>query len=154
MKRLTAVIVSVLGVLSVFGALSAAEAQGNRQGVPAGGTCEAMLSSPAFSLAGVVSEAGDPGSRDGITVTAESGEDVILYGLGPTRYWEGLEIDKPVVGDVVQIDGKVLTIGETVRNIIVNLTYEDGSSIQLRDAATGCPLWRMTGKRTKAPSAN
>jgi hypothetical protein len=102
----------------------------------------------------VVSEACDPGSRDGITVTTESGEDVILYGLGPTRYWEGFEIDKPVVGDIVQIDGKVLTIGETVRNIIVNLTYEDGSSIQLRDAATGCPLWRMTGKRAKAPSAN
>ncbi len=154
MKKLTALALPVFVVIFIAGALSAAEAQWNRHQTVSNVTCDPILSAQSFVISGIVSAVSAPDSREGITVTTGSGEAVALYGLGPARYWEDLDIDRPVVGDVVLIDAKAVTIGEDVKNIILSLAYEDGSTIQLRDVATGCPLWRVMGKRARAGSAN
>jgi hypothetical protein len=77
---------------------------------------------------------------------------VTFYGLGPIRYWDSLSIERPVVGDTVAIEAKTVTLNDAAVNIIVSLAYEDGSSIQLRDTETGCPLWSGFSRRAQGGS--
>jgi hypothetical protein len=83
-------------------------------------------------------------SYDGLTLTKEGMEDMVVFGLGPVSYWNSFDpaVPRPSTGDVVTVEYKPVTFGDVVKNILFSLAYEDGIKIQLRDPATGCPLWR------------
>jgi hypothetical protein len=72
------------------------------------------------------------------------GEDIniFIFGIGPTWFWEALEteIDRPAVGDVIEVMGFTVDYSGTSRNIAVSIVI-DGYTVLLRDEA-GYPLWR------------
>lgn len=150
MKKSFLLLSAALLVLALA-TVSSADGKGKRFQNQAPQACTLVLTAPSFFVEGTVSAVSTPDAQEGITVSATTGN-VTLYGLGPVRYWEGLGIDRPVVGDAVRIEAKSVTMNDVAINIIVSLAYEDGSAIQLRDAETGCPLWRGSGRRTEAGS--
>jgi hypothetical protein len=67
-----------------------------------------------------------------------------VFGIGPTWFWESLGIERPVVDDVIQVEGYTVDYsGVSSRNIATSITYEEApsNSIELRDDQ-GYPLWR------------
>lgn len=66
---------------------------------------------------------------------------VIVYGIGPVRYWESVGIERPAVGDEVTVSGYSVDFNGELRNIAMSITV-DGTAVQLRDPDTALPLWR------------
>jgi len=94
-----------------------------------------------FTYDGVITSAGVPG--DGVEISTADGL-VIVYGLGPYRYWESLGLDKLealAVGASISVTGIVMDFSGELRNLVTTVTV-DGLTIDLRDPATGKPLWR------------
>lgn len=147
MRKVLLLLLTAIVILSAVSFASAAGKKNSFHNI-APQACAPVLLASTFTTTGIVSAVSTPDARNGITVSTPDG-DVAFYGLGPTRYWDGLGIDRPQVSDFVQIEAKAVTVNESVINIIVNLAYEDGSSIQLRDPETGCPLWRGISRGTQ-----
>ncbi len=81
-------------------------------------------------------------SMNGFVFTLDSGDEVVLYGLGPKKFWDEAGIDRPTVGDNLTIDAfKVELEDGSVRYIIKKITDENGNSLTLRDEDTGLPVW-------------
>jgi hypothetical protein len=94
-----------------------------------------------FTYDGVITSAGVPG--DGVEISTADGL-VVVYGLGPNRYWESLGLDKLetlAVGASISVTGIVMDFSGELRNIVTTVTV-DGVTIDLRDPETGEPLWR------------
>jgi len=93
---------------------------------------------------GVVSDVSYAGS--GMEVTVDDGSVVMVYGIGPYRYWDSLEIDRPVVGDVVTVSGMEVDFNGTLRIVAMSITVDGQTTAQLREACVGGtggqPLWR------------
>jgi len=92
---------------------------------------------------------GEPFLYEGTVVSIGSGlgmeiatadSSVIIYGIGPVRYWESLGVDRPAVGDAVTVEGFAVDYSGTVRNIAMTITV-NGIEVQLRDLDTAQPLW-------------
>lgn len=68
------------------------------------------------------------------------------YGIGPYRYWDSLEIDRPVVGDVVTVSGMEVDFNGTLRIVAMSIAVDGQTIVQLREACVGgtggLPLWR------------
>lgn len=94
-----------------------------------------ILSGTPVTVSGIVSEIGR-----GLKIDTGS-EIMTVYGIGPVRYWEEQEVDKPEVGDEVVIDGYEVTFSDGIARIIAMSATVNGVEIQLRDAETGLPLW-------------
>jgi hypothetical protein len=65
-------------------------------------------------------------------------------------YWESKEVDYPEVGDSLTVEGNTVDYDSTVRNIAMSITItidNETKTIQLRDSATGQPLWRGINKK-------
>ena len=75
----------------------------------------------------------------GLVLSTADG-DVAIYGIGPYRYWDGLGVEHPVVGDTLTVSGYAVDYNGVVRNIAVTVTVGD-ATVELRDEA-GAPLWR------------
>jgi hypothetical protein len=82
---------------------------------------------------------------DGIVI-AVAGENITIYGIGPVRYWDSLELVKPAVGDTVTVTGYTVDYNGELRNIAVTINV-GGVEVPLRDADTGTPLWRQGGQK-------
>jgi hypothetical protein len=82
----------------------------------------------------VVCEGNDECAED------ETGENIAVFGIGPSWFWESLGIDRPVVGDVIHVTGYEVDYSGTIRNIAVTIETDE-TTVVLRDAA-GYPLWR------------
>jgi hypothetical protein len=94
-----------------------------------------------FTYDGVITSAGIPG--DGIEIST-AGELVTVYGLGPSRYWESLGLNKLEslsIGASVSVTGIVVELNGELRNLATTITV-DGLTIDLRDPVSGTPLWR------------
>ena len=104
---------------------------------------------PVDPISGTVADVCPMGVLDGMTITkSDCSEDcdVTVYGLGSMAYWDSLGIARPVFGDQVTVEvRKVSLTADTYRYILMSLEYADGTSIDLRDPETGCPLWRPAG---------
>lgn len=98
-----------------------------------------ILDGTPFSYVGTVITVGVPG--DGMVIATDS-ENITIFGLGPLFYWERLGVDRPVIGDVVEVEGYAVDFNGEIRNIAMNMTI-DGVFIQLRDPETGRPLWKQ-----------
>jgi hypothetical protein len=86
------------------------------------------------TIAGVVVGVG---GGDGLTIETSSGTETV-YGLGPAWYWSQNGVDRPVLGDSVEVVAShIITIEEEV---ILSITV-NGQALQLRDPGTCTPLW-------------
>lgn len=108
---------------------------------PYGPTClrsgtPCVLSGTSFEVTGTVASF-ERGS--GLVISTPSSERITIYGIGPERFWDEVEIDYPSVGEA--IEATVYTCPSTDRNIALNITI-GGETLQLRDPVTGRPLWR------------
>jgi len=137
----------ILGVLVLF--LSAGWGlAGNGKGGGQGGTgygtgVSIVCSGTLVEVAGVVSDISYAGS--GMEVTKNDGSVVMVYGIGPYRYWDLLEIDRPVVGDLVTVLGMEVDFNGTLKIVAMSIKLGDQTA-QLREACVdgtgGQPLWR------------
>ncbi len=94
-----------------------------------------------FTYDGVITSAGVAG--DGIEISTAGGL-VTVYGLGPSRYWESLGLNKLeslAIGASVSVTGIVVELNGDLRNLATTISV-DGLTIDLRDPVTGKPLWR------------
>jgi len=82
---------------------------------------------------------------DGMLISTASGN-VTVYGIGPVRYWDSLDVIRPVAGDTVTVTGFAVDYNGDFRNIAVTIVI-DGVTVPLRDAVTGAPLWRQGGQK-------
>ena len=67
---------------------------------------------------------------NGLELVVGEDENIFIFGIGPTWFWEALEIDRPAVGDVIQVMGFTVDYSGTSRNIAVSIVIDgyDGSS--------------------------
>ena len=80
------------------------------------------------------------GNHDGLVVDTTGGP-VTVYGIGPEWYWEKNGVDRPDIKDIVTVNTYEVFFSDGGRLIASSITI-DGKTLTLRDAATGCPLWR------------
>jgi hypothetical protein len=102
-----------------------------------------ILNGTPFSFAGDVIAVGTAtccARGEGITIATDT-ENITVNGLGPQRYWDSLGVDRPAVGDYVEVTGYTVDYNGNIVNILMTLTI-NGQTIQLRDPETGLPLWR------------
>ncbi len=100
--------------------------------------CATVLSGSEMEFCGVVTAVSSAGEGGGITIRIEEALSVFVNGLGPMSFWKQSGVARPKVGDQVCV--VVMTV--LAKNILMSLTYvEDGTSIEVRDSLTGCPLW-------------
>ncbi len=81
-------------------------------------------------------------------VLATEEGNVIIYGIGPVRYWESLGVDRPGVGETVTVSGYTVNYNGIECNIAMNFIIDSENIVQLRDPETGLPLlWRRGPSR-------
>lgn len=91
-------------------------------------------------IEGIVSEA-EFYTGQGIKI--DVGDDVkTVYGIGPLRYWDSLDISRPVVGDYVVVTAREVAFSDgTIKNIAISIAFDTGVVVDLRDE--NCiPNWR------------
>lgn len=102
-----------------------------------------VCSGTPVNIEGTVSIVAYGGS--GMVVNQSDGTEVIVYGIGPYRYWESLGIEPPDVGEAVIVSGMEVDFNGTLRIVAMSITV-DGQLAQLRelcvDGTGGQPLWR------------
>jgi hypothetical protein len=141
-KSLMAILMALVLVLGAGLAL-AGQAQ-NRPGYGPGnqlGPVHDILSGTPFTYTGDVVSLSEPGQ--GMVIATET-ENVTIYGLGPIRYWQSLDVARPAVGETVTVEGYTVDYNGVLRNIAMSMTI-GGQTVQLRDPSTGLPLW--SGRR-------
>ncbi len=103
----------------------------------ASGVCGNVLSGTTDEFCGVITAVSSGGDEGGITIYVDGVGDVIINGLGPMSLWTEAGATRPKVGDDVCVTVRTVL----AKNILISLTYADGTSISVRDSGTGCPLW-------------
>jgi hypothetical protein len=81
-----------------------------------------------------------PGS--GLELVAD-GDNLYIFGIGPTWYWEEIGIERPAVDDKILVKGFTVDYSGTLRNIATAIAYQAAPDvlINLRDEQ-GYPLWQ------------
>ena len=97
-----------------------------------------ILSGESFDIIGDVASCLVGGQ--GLVIATED-ENFTIYGIGPFWYWDSAGVDRPVVGDTVEVIGYIVDYNGVERYIAMTVLI-GGFEIQLRDAETGLPLWR------------
>lgn len=66
-----------------------------------------------------------------------------VFGIGPLRYWDSLEVSRPAVGNNVEINARIVTFSDgSTKNIATSITFSDSeNTVELRDADC-LPNWR------------
>jgi len=101
-----------------------------------GGIAQHILEGTPFELTGTVVSIA---LGMGLEIATADGN-VIVYGIGPVRYWESVGVERPAVGDEVTVSGYSVDFNGELRNIAMSITV-DGTVVQLRDPDTALPLW-------------
>ncbi len=114
----------------------------NGQGLQNGtGPFMNILDGEAVTVAGVIADAGYFGN--GIELDMGDEGMVRVYGLGPIRYWNEIEVDRPAVGEGITVTGYEVTFSDGSSKIIATaVAIEENLTVELRDSETGAPLWR------------
>ncbi len=74
-------------------------------------------------------------------------DNIVIYGIGPVRYWDSIDVPRPAVGESVTVIGYEVDYNGVLRNIAISITLSDGAVVDLRDPVTGVPLWRQAGRK-------
>ena len=104
--------------------------------------CSNILSGTLVTTSGVVIGIGN---HDGLLLDTTNGH-VTIYGIGPEWYWEENKLDRPDIGDSVTVVAYAVLFSDGTRYIASSMTI-GGETLILRDAKTGCPLWRGAPNR-------
>jgi hypothetical protein len=147
MKRTKTLFLALVAV--IVGLLAATPGwTGYGRGGPGDGTCHltTIPECTAVEISGTVYAATSRG--DGLLVDTGGGEIVTVYGLGPVWFWERAEVERPAVGESVTMTAYEVTYSNgATRLIAIDITMQDADGtevvMELRDPATGAPLWRM-----------
>jgi hypothetical protein len=107
-----------------------------------GRPCRLIVNGEKLTISGTVSEALYAGQ--GLTVDTGL-ELVTIYGFGPQWYWDLLGVDKPDVGEEVEIEAVKVTFCDGTEKIIAIAVTIGDDVVQLRDD-NGRPLWRCKGR--------
>ncbi|EFK06654.1 conserved hypothetical protein [delta proteobacterium NaphS2] len=136
MKKILTGSMIVLMVLFLSAGLGLA---GNGNGVGGGtGPINNILLGEPFDYLEV--EVMDIVSSGAFVVDTADGE-ITIYGIGPDRYWESLEVYKPIETEIISVIGYVVVYDGDERHIATSITVGD-VTVKLRDLETGLPLWR------------
>ncbi len=111
------------------------------------GICYDILNGTPFTYSGEIisNSVNNYGIQGNGMVLATTAGNISVLGLGPIYYWDNLNITHPVVGDTIIANGFTVDYNSNIVNILMSVVLEDGTTIQLRDTATGAPLWRNQG---------
>ncbi|MEW6444333.1 MAG: hypothetical protein AB1640_25595 [bacterium] len=126
--------VIIAGVLLAAGASLAANGYGAGDG---SGPLHDVLGGQPFTYAGLVASTGSAGG--GLVIATDAGN-VTVYGIGPRSYWDDLGVERPAVGDWIEVSGFTVDFGDIERNIAMSVTLSN-VLVPLRDPDTGLPLW-------------
>jgi hypothetical protein len=106
------------------------------------GPCMLIVNGEPVTVSGTVYAV--PYAGQGLTV--DTGEGLVtVYGIGPQWYWDLLGIDKPDVGETVEIEAIKMTFVDKTEKIIVLSVAIGDDAVELRDE-NGRPLWRGKGR--------
>jgi hypothetical protein len=86
--------------------------------------------------------------RGGGLLLATDEDNIIIYGIGPVRYWESQGVERPAVAETIKVDGYTVDYNGVDRNIAVSIVVGD-DEVELRDPDTCAPLWRQQRSRGK-----
>jgi hypothetical protein len=104
--------------------------------------CQLIVNGEKIIISGTVYEA--PYAGQGLTI--DTGQELItVYGLGPQWYWDLSGVDKPDVGETVEIEAVKVTFSDGTEKIIAISVTIGEDVVQLRDE-NGRPLWRCKGR--------
>jgi hypothetical protein len=116
------------------------QALGSSQGIQAqDGSMLNVDLSDTITINGVVYEAGVAGTG----MSIDTGDEIVtVYGIGSLNFWSALEVERPAVGENVEVDAiEVVFSDGSTRLIAVSMTLSDGTIVTLRDE-DGKPAWR------------
>ena len=130
---MTTILVLIVATV-VFAAETNSHQKRQRQRVP---ICSKVFESDKVEFTGTVANIG---RGTCIVLELEDETQVKIYGLGPNWYWESFGMEKPGIGDVVTISAYAVPFFDATRYVADSVTI-GVDTIQLRDPATGCPLW-------------
>jgi hypothetical protein len=74
-------------------------------------------------------------------------EIVTVYGVGPLFYWESLGVARPGIGEAITVNAVEVTFSDESTKIVALSIIIGEETLQLRDEATGVPLWRLNQQR-------
>ncbi len=141
MKRVVQVVVLTLTVISL-GIFAGGMAMAGYGKGPGNGSCLAanIAASDIVTISGVVESIniGTPGM-----VIDDGSESVTVYGIGPVWYWQSKEIARPTVGEDVTVEAYSVNFSDGTNKLIAKAITIGEQTIELRNAETGMPLWRM-----------
>ena len=144
------VLVLMVVLLLAFLTSGAAAAGGAQYGTGPRSLCEVVGD---FTYTGIVEDCLESGG--GLLLLTEGDGEVVVYGIGPARYWDGLGVDRPAVDDEITVDGYIVACSGTERYILtsVEIPVEGGVpvTVLLRDPDTGLPLWGSRGRTGDGP---
>ncbi|MBE0556353.1 MAG: hypothetical protein IH628_03890 [Proteobacteria bacterium] len=144
-KKLMVLALAAVFAVTLAGEAMAGKGKGGGNGVGNGtGPIHDILAGTAFEYTGTVVEFL---LGEGMLISTADGN-VVIYGIGPVRYWESLGVDRPAVGEDVSVAGYNVNYNEEYRNIAVTMTVGE-NTVELRDPDTGLPLWRQGGPRQR-----
>ena len=83
----------------------------------------------------------------GMVLATDEGN-ITIYGIGPIRYWAFQGVERPVVGETIEVNGYTVDYNGVVRNIATSVVVGD-DKVELRDSDTCMPLWRQYHSRGK-----
>ena len=98
-----------------------------------------IFSGVPVEVGGAVADVGNFGQGIGIDNGTET---IRVFGIGPYRYWNENEVDRPAVGDGISVTGYEVTFSDGSSKIIATRVSIGDVEILLRDPDTGGPLWR------------
>ncbi len=83
----------------------------------------------------------------GMVLAIDEGN-ITIYGIGPIRYWASQSVERPVIGETIEVNGYTVDYNGVVRNIAISVVVGD-DTVELRDPDTGASLWRQCRNRGK-----
>lgn len=117
---------------------------GNGNGYGNGnGPIHNILEGTPFTYTGTVVSIGYSGNH--MVIATDQGN-VTLQGLGPQRYWDTFEVDKPDYGETIIVYGYTVDFNGSIMNILTKVEF-GGVTVELRDSETGVPLWQGNGNQ-------
>jgi tRNA A37 threonylcarbamoyladenosine dehydratase len=104
-----------------------------------------ILSGTAVTITGTITEISALPGPDEVKINTGT-EVVTVCGLGPAEYWTSLGFTRPVVGDVVTVDGYNVTLSDGSQKIFSAKVTVGSNQVQLIDTTTGKPLFQPKGE--------
>ncbi len=113
------------------------------KGLPAG-PCLLIANGDPITVSGTVYEV----RHGGQGLIVDTGQELVtIFGMGPQWYWNLLGVDKPDVGEALEIQAVQIRFSDGTEKVIAISITMGEDVVPLRDE-NGRPLWRSKGRNT------